>query len=166
MIYALRSTLKALIANFIYTIYPLSSTSYSCLLFALYALRSTLYDLRSMIYALRYTLYDLRSTICVLRCTLYDVCSTINALRSTFYYLLSKDLLQPYLHNLPSKLYQLLLTLYDLRSIQCSTIYSLCIYCNLYLHDLPSKLYHLLFALYALRSMLYDLPSTLYSLSN
>ena len=95
MIYALRSTLKALIATFIYTIYPLSSTSYSCLLFALYALRSTLYDLRSTIYALWSTLYDLRSTMYALRCTFYDQRSTINVLRSTLYYLLSKDLLQP-----------------------------------------------------------------------
>ena len=81
MIYALWSTLKALIATFIYTIYPLSSTSYSCLLFALYVLRSTLHDLRSTIYALWSAFYDVRSTI--------------NVLWSTLYYLLSKDLLQP-----------------------------------------------------------------------
>ena len=80
------------------------------LLIALYDLRSG-YDLRSMIYALRSTLHDLRSTI-------YS--------QSTYCNL--------YLHDLPSKLYQLLLptlctlrstiyapwsTLYDLRSTIC-----------------------------------------------
>ena len=128
MIYALRSTLHDLRS----TIY---SQSIYCNLY-LHDLPSKLYQLllptlctlRSTIYASLSTLYDLRSMIYALRSVFYDVRSTINALRSMFY---------------------------DQRSI----IYSQRTYCNLYLHNLPSKLYQLLLTLYALRSMLCDLLS-------
>ena len=100
------------------------------LLFVLYALGSTLYDLRSV---LRFTIYS-QSTYCNLYShdlppKLYQLLFAFYALRSTLYYLLSKHLLQPlFARSTLCKLYQLLFALYTLRSTLYalqSTLYSL-----------------------------------------